>query len=249
MDDPAELVGKSLGNGKYRIESLVQEGGFGIVYRAVESRYNRSVAIKVLKLDAHGHTQLRRSRLDDFEAEAKIVANLSHPATVRLFDEGSWETARGETVRWMAFEWIEGETLADELTRRRGKNGRTPAECLELLRPVFEAITEAHEKGITHRDIKPGNIMLARVSNEISAVRLLDFGIAKIMEPTEDEASNTTTATDPKFTRQYASPEQILYKRTGPWTDVHALGLLLTELLTDTRPYSLPNKSLADQAY
>jgi tetratricopeptide (TPR) repeat protein len=138
----------------------------------------------------------------------------------------------------MALEWLEGETLKQELARRRGRGGRTPAECLRLLRPAIEAIAEAHDLQIVHRDIKPSNIMLVPMKGGVSP-RVLDFGIAKMMAPEDSDASEGETATESTrraFTVASAAPEQLSGARTGPWTDVYALGLLLTEVLTDQPP-------------
>src|SRR5436190_4669518 len=138
----------------------------------------------------------------------------------------------------MALEWLDGETLADELDRRRVAGGRTPAETVALLRPVIEAVAYAHRRGVVHRDIKPANIMVVE-SDAGPRLRMLDFGIAKIMEGDsigDTRVGRSSGATG--FSPDYAAPEQVTYSRTGPWTDVHALGLLLTELLTDAPPFA-----------
>jgi serine/threonine protein kinase len=145
----------------------------------------------------------------------------------------------------MVLEWVDGQTLASVEGARRGVGGRSPAEALALLRPVFEALAYAHEQGVAHRDIKPANIMLLAgatiepTRHDKPTTRLLDFGIAKMMHPGEHGGSGhtRTRSTLLTFSLPYAAPEQVSGSRTGPWTDVHALALVLTELLTDRAPY------------
>jgi len=144
----------------------------------------------------------------------------------------------GASAPWMALEWLEGETLEHELDRRRGAGGRTADETAMLLQPIIEAVAYAHRRGVVHRDIKPANIMIVD-SDAGPMLRMLDFGIAKIMEgdPIGDtRVGRSSGATG--FSPDYAAPEQITYSRTGPWTDVHAIGLLFTELLTDEPPFA-----------
>ena len=142
----------------------------------------------------------------------------------------------------MALEWLEGETLATQLARRRqsGLGGRDPREAVAYLRPVLRALAHAHAHGIVHRDVKPSNIMVVETAHGPS-LRVLDFGIAKIMVDTRAPTGNTRTESAPAFSPAYAAPEQVAFSRTGPWTDVHALGLVLSELMTDQAPFSDPD--------
>ena len=140
----------------------------------------------------------------------------------------------------MALEWLEGETLAMHLARRRaeGPRGRAPIDALEFVRPVLLAMAYAHKQAIVHRDIKPANIMVTQTAHGPS-LRVLDFGIAKIMADDKAPATgHTRTESAPAFSPSYAAPEQVAFSRTGPWTDVHGLGLILTELMTDEAPFS-----------
>lgn len=237
--DPFRLVGERL-DGKYEIRAVVAEGGFGVVYRADHRTLRKPVAVKVLKVPADLAGPTRKQFLQKFEQEAQTIARLDHPAIVRVLDFGASPMPEGEAAPWMVLEWIEGITLESDLDARRGKGGRTPAECLELMRPVMEALAYAHDEGIAHRDLKPGNLMLTTVRRAEQLLRVLDFGIAKVMAP-EESGGSGATATQTRlqaFSPQYASPEQISATRTGPWTDVHALGLIFTELLTGAAPYS-----------
>lgn len=153
----------------------------------------------------------------------------------------------GEVTPWMALEWIDGETLAHALDARRGRGGRSPREALALLEPVFDALAMAHARGVAHRDVKPANIMLPsgeRAGRFGVAARLLDFGIAKTTDPTTTSTGNTeTTSPFQAYSLPYASSEQVSGMRSGPCTDVHALALILVELLTDAPPFAPGDRS------
>jgi hypothetical protein len=139
----------------------------------------------------------------------------------------------------MALDWIEGRTLEADLEARPAGVGRSPAEALDLLRPAFDALSCAHEAGIAHRDIKPANMMLVKARRGEAGLRVLDFGIAKVMEADEQPGSGqTATQTGgSSYSLHYAAPEQLSRARTGPWTDVHALALVLVEMLMGHRAY------------
>jgi serine/threonine protein kinase len=169
------------------------------------------------------------------QREARLIARLEHPAIVRVLDVGVADTARGPAA-WMAMEWLDGRTLAAELRAQRGQGPRSPAASLARLAPAFEAIAHAHAQGVSHRDLKPANLfVLDRPGTPGDpGIRVLDFGIAKEAPPEDVAGGFTTTASAVSaFSLPYASPEQLSRTRTGPWTDVHALALMLTELLID----------------
>jgi serine/threonine-protein kinase len=230
-------------DGRFRIEERIAEGGFAVVYRAWQVALDRRVALKVLKAP-RGHDEAARAEFrEKFAAEARTIARLRHPHIVDVYDYSMATLPTGELAPWMALEWLGGETLAVHLGRRRaaGERGRDPAQAVELLRPVLQALAHAHDQGIVHRDIKPSNIMVTETAHG-SALRVLDFGIAKIMVDDQSPATgNTRTESAPAFSPAYAAPEQVAFSRTGPWTDVHALGLILTELMTDEAPFSDPD--------
>jgi len=236
--DPLNLVG-SIFERKYRVDRIVAEGGFGIVYQAHHLALDVPVALKLLRPSLSSERDDFLDLMSQFREEASVLSRLRRSNVVAVLDSGV--AAHGEDpagLPWMALEWLEGETLREDLARRRGQGGRTPAECMDLLRPVIEAIAEAHELKIAHRDLKPSNVMLVPVRGGVSP-RVLDFGIAKMMAPDETEAPGGETPTDstrPAFTALSAAPEQLSGSRTGPWTDVYGLGLLLTEVLTDRPP-------------
>ena len=224
--------------GRYVLERFVAEGGFGAVYKARDQHSNRDVALKVLKapegLNAADELQQFFER---FTLEAKVMAKIRHPVVVQVAEFGTTKLPNGAGVAFIALEWIDGETLEAALTRRRDQGGRSPAEALTLLRPIFEAVQAAHALGIAHRDLKPANLLIERATQRI---RLLDFGIAKAMQPDEVAGSGASRSTsfNLTFSPRYGAPEQLSGARTGPWTDVHALGLLLTEVLTDRPAYA-----------
>jgi serine/threonine protein kinase len=234
------LVGTTLED--YDIERAVASGGFGVVYFARHRLLQQPAAIKVLRVSEALPEAKRAEFLRNFLEEARLCAALKHPAIVDVRGFKVSPMPRGGEAPWMAMEWVEGETLAANLTRRRGAGGRLPWECLILLAPVFDALALAHSRGIAHRDIKPANLMLPAGNGTGRfgvGIRVLDFGIAKIMDGDEAAGSGQTETSSQfrAYSLPYASFEQVMGTRTGPWTDVHALALILTELLTDQPPY------------
>jgi serine/threonine-protein kinase len=224
--------------GRFRIEERVAEGGFAVVYKAVQVALDRPVALKVLKMPRF-HDEVGRAEFRDrFAAEARTIALIRHPHIVDVYDFSVATLGSGELAPWMALEWVDGETLASFLKKRRDTGGRVqaPLEAFEFLRPAIQALAHAHERGVVHRDIKPANIMVERTPGGTS-LRVLDFGIAKIMSDERHPSGNTRTESMPAFSPHYAAPEQVAFSRTGPWTDVHALGLVLSELMTGTQPF------------
>lgn len=229
------LVGSVLDR-KYRIEAAVAEGGYGVVYAGHHLGLDVRVAVKVLKIPTDLMADEREALVERFVQEARTMARLRHPHIAQVLDTGLIERPDGGTP-WIVLEWLTGETLKSALLARRGQGGRAPADCLALLRPVFEAIAYAHEEGVAHRDLKPANIVL--VSSRRGPVpKVLDFGIAKVMSADEKPVSGDTSTQGPvAFSPPYGAPEQFSGTRTGPWTDVYALGVILTEVLTDAPPY------------
>jgi eukaryotic-like serine/threonine-protein kinase len=230
-------------DGRFRIEERIAEGGFAVVYKAWQLALERRVALKVLKPPRNRDPVSRAEFRERFAAEAKTIARLRHPDIVDVYDFSVSTLPSGDLAPWMALEWLEGETLATQLARRRrsGLGGRDPREAVEFLRPVLRGLAHAHALGIVHRDVKPSNIMVVETEHGPS-LRVLDFGIAKIMvDARTPNTGNTRTETAPAFSPAYAAPEQVAFSRTGPWTDVHALGLVLSELMTDRAPFSDPD--------
>jgi eukaryotic-like serine/threonine-protein kinase len=242
QDGPFALEG-TVFDGRFRIEERIAEGGFAIVYKAYQVALDRWVALKVLKAP-RGHDEVARAEFrEKFASEARTIARLQHPHIVEVYDFSVATLPSGEPAPWMALQWLEGETLATHLGLRNkaGQSGLPPREAVDFFRPAIQALAHAHKQGIVHRDIKPANIMVTKTPGGPS-LRVLDFGISKIMA--DDQApttGQTRTESAPAFSPAYAAPEQVTFSRTGPWTDVHALGLILTELMTDAPPFSDPD--------
>ncbi|MFO0653026.1 MAG: serine/threonine-protein kinase [Polyangiales bacterium] len=235
------FVGRHL-DGGYVVEAAVGEGGHGVVYRARRGDTAERVAIKVLKIPADSTEEKRRGFVARFREEARLLARLDHPAVVRALDSGVATTPTGEVLPWTAFEWVEGRSLTRWLSERDNAPLR-PRAALSLLRPVFEALSLAHSMGIVHRDIKPDNIMVIERAGGFTT-RVLDFGIAKTMQPGEAAVTTGETRTNSPvrcFSQEYAAPEQLSGLRTGPWTDVHGLALVLTETIVGRRAYEGEN--------
>jgi formylglycine-generating enzyme required for sulfatase activity/tRNA A-37 threonylcarbamoyl transferase component Bud32 len=230
MGTRPDLEGMLL-DGRYRVDQLVASGGFGDVYRGHHITLGTDVAIKTVR-DRGLDTSAFEATLE----EARATARLRHPHIASTLDAGlhvDGDHPRG--LPWLALEWVEGESLKEHLAGRT--QPMSDDECLALMLPITDAMAHAHEAGIVHRDIKPSNIMLA--AGDGLSPRIVDFGIAKEMEAPSSPSGDTSTQSNARaFSPAYAAPEQLAAKRTGPWTDVHALGLLMTEMLTKRRPYA-----------
>ncbi|NUP07603.1 MAG: protein kinase [Polyangiaceae bacterium] len=246
MNEHAPPSSQSLGalrgklvEGRYRFDKKVGEGGFGVVYQGFHLALGVQVAIKVLRYPDDANAAARAGLLSQFLAEAQLLPRLRHPNIVSALDVGSFRLENEETpVAFLVLEWCGSETLKTDLRARRGRGGRSVDEAYRIARPIIDAIAHAHERGFVHRDIKPANVMLVPSPDGVSP-RVIDFGIAKPTPPADAAGSGTTgTHSDHRaFSLPYAAPEQIAATRTGPWTDVHALALVLTELLVDQAPY------------
>jgi len=207
----------------------------GEVYRARDTRLERTVAIKVLLDRLSGSAEVRQR----FEREAKAISQLSHPHICALYDVGNQDG-----VEYLVMEYLEGETLADRLL-----NGPLPLDqTLRYGAEIADALDKAHRQGIVHRDLKPANIMLTK-----TGVKLLDFGLAKAsssVEPASDLTSNPT-AVRSDLTREgtilgtlsYMAPEQLESKEAGARTDIFALGATLYEMATGRKAFSSSSRA------
>jgi serine/threonine protein kinase len=216
--------------GSYEIRSIIGAGGMGEVYRARDGRLQRDVALKVLP-EAFAQDGERMAR---FEREAQVLASLNHPniaAVYGLEESGS--------TRALAMELVEGSTLEDRIAR-----GPVPLdEALAIARQIAEALDAAHGRGVIHRDLKPANVRLTPEGT----VKLLDFGLAKALEPESSRGADTQTATVSLEatgagvilgTVAYMSPEQARGKPVDKRTDIWAFGCVLYELLTATKAFA-----------
>lgn len=210
--------------GEYVIEEALASGGCGTVYKAKHQVLGRKAAIKVLSRDLADS----REMLSRFEREAKAVNKIQHPGIVDVFGFGKIADGRPFYV----MEFLDGSSLG-ELIKRHGRF--TPAEALEILDPVCAALQAAHDAGIIHRDLKGGNVMVV-TKGEQKTVKLLDFGIAKLLEPPPSEAG-LTTAGRRLGTPSAMAPEQFRGDPVSAQTDIYALGVLLYRLLTGQLPF------------
>ncbi len=208
--------------GPYEIVALLGAGGMGEVYRARDTRLDRTVAIKVLL----GNLSFDPQRRDRFQREAKTISGLSHPNICALYDVGEQEG-----THYLVLEYLEGQSLADKL-----RKGPLPiAEALKIGAELAGGLGAAHRRGIVHRDLKPANVMLTN-----SGAKLLDFGLAKPAHSVTASAPGDAPTIPKALTEegvilgtfQYMAPEQIEGKEADPRSDIFALGLVLYEMVT-----------------
>jgi eukaryotic-like serine/threonine-protein kinase len=223
----AILPGRRLG--PYEILSAIGAGGMGEVYRARDTRLDRVVAIKVLPTHLADRSELR----ERFEREARTIASLNHPHICTLFDIG-----QQDGIDYLVMEYLEGETLAQRLH----KGSLSLEQVLRYAIEIADALDKAHRKGVTHRDLKPGNIMLTK-----TGTKLLDFGLAKLKQevaPANVPLSELPTANDPLTaegaivgTMQYMAPEQLEGKEVDARTDIFTFGGVVYEMATGKRAF------------
>jgi formylglycine-generating enzyme required for sulfatase activity len=241
--DTLKLVGRTIAE-KYAVEGIIGEGGFATVYKATHLIWKRPVALKVFKSLGDFSEKDRQRLLDEFIQEGALLADLSArtAAIVQARDIGMLETAKGTFVPYMVLEWLEGSTLEAVLAddRAQALPRRTIAEAVHLLDPAAEALALAHRKGIAHRDVKPGNIFVIGDPRGDATVKLLDFGIAKVVQDAQKMAGTfaKTSGQVTSFTPAYGAPEQFsrTHGATGPWTDVFALALIVAEIVCGKDP-------------
>jgi serine/threonine protein kinase len=216
----AQPIGSRAGRriGVYQLVDQIGQGGMGEVYRAVraDGQYDKEVAIKFVRVGLDTAFVLER-----FRNERQVLASLDHPNIARLLDGGTTD----EGVPYLVMELIEGTPIDQYCDVQR----LAIPERLKLFLQVCSAVQYAHQRLVIHRDIKPGNILVTKDG----VPKLLDFGIAKILDPS---ASPQTTGANP-MTPEYASPEQVRGEPITTATDVYSLGVVLYQLMTGHSPY------------
>jgi len=221
------LVGSELG--VYRLVERIAVGGMGLVYRAerTDGLFQQEVAVKLLRRETATEETRRR-----FELERRTLAAMNHPNIARLLDGG----ASAEGTPYLVMEFIHGEPIDRWCAERHlGVDER-----LALFRTVCSTVHFAHQNLIVHRDLKPGNILV----DEHGQVKLLDFGIARLLEGADEQAPTRTVAR--VLTPEYASPEQLRGATLTTASDVYSLGVVLYELLTGMRPFKAESRSAAE---
>lgn len=221
-------VGRTL-DGKYRLDRLIGRGGMGAVYEACDLRLCRDVAVKVMLGGAFGH----ESALRRFRREAQAVARLNHPNIVALYDFGELEGGGA----YLVMELLHGTTLRSEMKRAGVFSAGETADWFEQM---LDGLAAAHEQGVVHRDFKPENVLGVRGSGGSLAVKILDFGLAKIRPlPAATQVSHGLTESGVVLgTLAYMAPEQLLGQEVDARADVYSAGVMLVEMLTRARPFA-----------
>src|ERR1700723_2531722 len=218
--------------GPYQIESLLGAGGMGEVYRARDTRLDRTVAIKILTQGLPDTPEVRQR----FEREARAVSSLSHPHICVLYDVGNQDG-----IEYLVMEYLEGETLAARIT----KGPLATSELLRFASQIADALDKAHRQGIVHRDLKPANVMLTK-----TGAKLLDFGLAKDEEILQGDPGSSPTMSRPLTmqgsivgTIQYMSPEQLEGKPADARSDIFSFGAMLYEMATGRKAFEAKSQA------
>lgn len=212
--------------GAYELERVIGRGGMATVYLAhrVDEHFEQRVAFKLIRRGMDTDDILRR-----FKNERQVLADLEHPGIARLIDGGATE----QGLPYLVMEYVEGQPLDQYCDERR----LGVRERLEIFLGICTAVHHAHENHVVHRDLKPANILI----NKEGVPKLLDFGIARLLDATGSVQTVDVTATELRLmTPEYASPEQIRGDKITPASDVYTLGVVLYELLAGHRPYGAP---------
>lgn len=215
--------------GPYQVEAIIASGGMGSVYKAkrADGAFEMEVAIKFIKTQNYSRETLRR-----FELERKILAKLQHPNIARLIDGG---LTKKDGIPYIIMEYVNGIPINEYCI----KYGCSIEERIKLFKQVLQAVGFAHENLVIHRDLKPGNIFV----DESGKVKILDFGISKLLEDNDEANDNLTQTGTRLLTTGYAAPEQIKQENITTATDLYALGVVFYELLSGVSPYELENTS------
>jgi serine/threonine-protein kinase len=211
--------------GEYRVEKKIGEGGFGAVYRAEHPLIGKRAAIKVLNWEFSANPEM----VSRFMAEARAVNQIRHRNIIDIFAFGKMADGR----QFYIMELLDGRPL-DQLLNERGR--LSLSEALPILRGVARALDAAHAKGIAHRDLKPENVFVAVDDDGLPSPKLIDFGIAKLLDAGAESSHKTRTGT-PIGTSYYMSPEQCRGRKVDHRTDIYSFGIVVHLLLTGKRPF------------
>ena len=229
-------------SGRYLIRELLGEGGMGSVYLAEHTHMKKRVALKLLHPEMSDNPEVSAR----FEREAMAAAHIEHPNVAAATDFGKTE----DGAFFLVLEYVEGTSLRDALAG----DPISVARCLRITRQIALALERAHEAGIVHRDLKPENVMLVKKDDEPDFVKVLDFGIAKVLEgaasASAEIAKRNGGANAQPLTRmgtilgtpEYMAPEQALGEPVTPAADLYGVGVMLYELLTGKHPFDPPDR-------
>ncbi len=209
--------------GRYRIDERLAAGGMGVVYRGERLGLAKPVAIKFL----HRSAALDDERRQRFEREAAAMSRLSHPNLVSIIDFGSYDD-----VPYLVMEYHPGQTLQKLLA----SGALLPSRAVFIARQMLAGLGSAHASGVVHRDLKPANVLLVGKPGE-DLVKILDFGVAKLLEGDGRPSELSVMAGTLLGTPEYMAPEQIRCELVDPRADLYAMGILLYEMLTGRRPF------------
>ena len=261
LEDYFGIVGRTLA-GAFRVEEVIAEGGYAVVYRAEHVAFRAPVALKCLKMPSTVTSAQSADFVESFREEAEILFHLSAsiPEVVRPLHADVITLGDRGYVPYLAMEWVEGKPL-DSIVILREQAGQPPLslrELLVMLAPIAQALTKAHRfevpgggiVSVTHCDLKPENIVITERDSPVRA-KILDFGIAKARDVMLESVGEVEHGEARPFTPNYGAPEQWLPKRygqTGPWTDVWGLALTLTECATGRPVIEGALRVMMDQA-
>jgi serine/threonine-protein kinase len=229
LRDSSTMIGKAVG--RYEITELIGHGGMGSVFKAkrADGSYKRQVAIKILRRGMDTPSNIAR-----FKRERNILANLDHPNIAQMLDGG----LTNQGLPYLVMEYIDGVPLLSYCDR----NQLSISKRLELFEDICKAVNHAHQNAIIHRDLKPSNIFVTGTAD----IKVLDFGIAKLVNPSQNEDIFKTRTGARMLTLGYAAPEQLESQAITTATDAYVLGILLYELLAGQHPFRLENKGLKE---
>ena len=223
--DPSDLIGEQL-FGEYTITSLLGEGAIGAVYQARHNTIGKDIAIKVL----HERSARDEETVQRFEREALAISMLNHPNIIRVLIFGRSD----EGLLYLAMEHVEGVPLRQFLTAE----GLDEIQAIHIFTQLCSALQEAHDMGIIHRDLKPENILLTEEREEDNVVKILDFGMAKLLDTNEEIKKQKLSKSGVVYgTPGYVSPEQAQALELDHRSDIYSLGCILYETLAGVRPY------------
>ncbi len=225
-DDPSVLVGQVIA-GRYRVDAVLGLGGMGAVLRCRHLALGRDAAVKLLHPDVASNAEIAAR----FEREAHSASRLDHPNCLRVLDFGNWQQPNGSAVKYLAMQLLEGEELAARIGEPLPQ-----ARAVEYARQIAAGLEHAHAHGIIHRDLKPENVIVTRDHDGADVLKLVDFGIAKIVAG-EGAGATLTRAGFVFGTPRYMSPEQAAGGTVDVRTDLYSLGIILYELLDGHPPF------------